>query len=536
MAANVFWSAALLLLCSFISRCLGFAYKIILVRLLGPEGVGITELVAPVYSFALVAASLGVPMALSRRLSQEIGRRRYQLLPRLQNTSLLLLALLGGAVALACFLLSPSLLSHLTQEPRALAYFRAITPAILLVSVCSGFRAYFQATKQIGVIGLSQNIEQLVRVLAGAALVTWLLPRGLEAALIGVAAATVAGELSGLLFIMGRYLRQRPRYAAPPNSPLPSPEPLPGFAQTSLSLLSFGAPVTVQRFISSAVLMLQAMLIPQALLASGLSQAQATAAYGSFSGVALALIHLPGIFTATLAMALLPAIAEIDNDRQQLCRRINQSLHITAAVSFPFMLLFYQYAEAICGWLFHAPQAAGPLRVLSLAGFFIYAQTALTSILQGMGKLTTLLVSLLFSGGVFLLAIRLLIPPLGLSGAALAYLLFAAAACLVDVLALRRYAGLRLDLPNICLKPSLAVLAGLFLPRALKKTAGLCCPTILSHMENFASLHLTGALGLLLGALAGSVIYLAVLCALGGFPSLLWRYIRPLLPRHTSSD
>jgi len=59
---NIFWSAAILLICNFISRCLGFVYKILLVRLLGPEGIGITELVSPVYSLALVAASLGVPV------------------------------------------------------------------------------------------------------------------------------------------------------------------------------------------------------------------------------------------------------------------------------------------------------------------------------------------------------------------------------------------------------------------------------------------------------------------------------------------
>ena len=60
---NIFWSAAILLICNFISRCLGFVYKIVLVRLLGPEGIGITELVSPVYSLALVAASLEIGRA-----------------------------------------------------------------------------------------------------------------------------------------------------------------------------------------------------------------------------------------------------------------------------------------------------------------------------------------------------------------------------------------------------------------------------------------------------------------------------------------
>ena len=216
---NIFWSAAILLICNFISRCLGFVYKIVLVRLLGPEGIGITELVSPVYSLALVAASLGVPMAMSRLLAMELGRRRFGNLRRIQQCSLALLFALGSLVTLLAALGAPLLLARYSQEARTLSYFQALTPAILIVTICSGFRAYFQATKQIGVIGLSQNIEQLVRVLAGAGLVTLLLPLGLAQALLGVAAATVLGELCGLLYIWGQYRRQSPiQWSRPPSA------------------------------------------------------------------------------------------------------------------------------------------------------------------------------------------------------------------------------------------------------------------------------------------------------------------------------
>ena len=157
---NIFCSAAILLICNFISRCLGFVYKIILVRLIGAEGIGITEMVSPVYSLALVAASLGIPLAMSKLLASEIGRRRFQTLRLIQQTSLGMLIVLGAGVTLLCALLAPLLLQNLNPEARTLNYLRALTPAIFIVTVCSGFRAYFQATKQIGIIGVSQNIEQ----------------------------------------------------------------------------------------------------------------------------------------------------------------------------------------------------------------------------------------------------------------------------------------------------------------------------------------------------------------------------------------
>ena len=501
---GLFWSAAVLLICNFISRVLGFIYKIILVRLIGTEGIGITEMTGPVYSFALVAASLGIPMALSRLLAKEIGRRSYRNIRRIQKTATILLALLGGAASVICCCFAPGLLAICGVSAGA-DYLRILSPAVLLVTVCSGFRAYFQATKQIGIIGVSQNLEQTVRVTVGSVLVYLALPYGPKEQIAAVAAATLSGEFCGLLFILRAYLKQRPQYTKPPNV---SP------GAVVFSLLSFGAPVTVQKLIMSAILMLQALLIPLALQKGGLSAAQATDAYGNFSGVALSLIHLPGIFTATLAMALLPSIAETEQNPARLNSRINQSLHITTVIGLPFMLLFYEFSDELCLWLFNAPGAAASLRVLSVAAVFIYAQTALTSILQGLGKLTALFLSLVCSGGLFIGAIWVLVPRFGPGGAAAAELLFAAAASVIDLYFLRRYTLLRPDWQNIIAKP---LAAALLADLSAKTAEKLLSAAALNQYTEF-----------LLLSLAGGLAYIITLLLLGGLPRIFFHYIRPL--------
>ncbi len=498
---SLFFSAAVLLICNFVSRSLGFVYKIILVRLIGTGGIGITEMISPVYTFALVAASLGIPLALSRFLAQELGRRRFGNLRPIQQTALLMLAGLGLAASLICWQLAPGLAAHFSGGSGA-NYLRILSPAVFLVTVCSGFRAYFQATKQIGIIGLSQNLEQLVRVISGSALVYMALPYGTNAQIAAVAAATVLGELCGLLFIFNAYLKQRPHSPQQPT--------ISRFVIGS-RLLAFGAPVTAQRLISSAILMLQALLIPLALQKGGLSTAQATDAYGNFSGVALSLIHLPGIFTATLAMALLPSIAETEQNTTRLNSRINQSLHITAVVALPFMLLFWCFAPQLCQWLFRAPAAAESLQVLAAAAVFIYAQTALTSILQGLGKLKALFASLIISGGLFVAAIWLLVPPLGLCGAALAELLFAAAATVTDLLFLHHYTMLCPDWPNIVAKPLFAAGIAVICAKAAKI---LLSAAFVSPYINF--LVICGI---------GSAAYLAALLLTGGLPRVLRYYL-----------
>lgn len=501
---GLFFGAAILLICNFISRSLGFIYKIILVRLIGTAGIGITEMTSPVYTFALVGASLGIPLALSRLLAREIGQRRYQNLRLMERTALIMLCLLGAFAALICYRFAPTLLQHFSTGEGA-EYLRILSPAVFLVTVCSGFRAYFQATKQIAIIGVSQNLEQTVRVISGSLMVWLALPYGVEKQIAAVAAATVLGELCGLLFIMHAYLRQRPRSAIAPTATS---------AGIGLRLLAFGAPVTVQRLISSAILMLQAMLIPLALQQGGFSSAEATDAYGNFSGVALSLVHLPGIFTATLAMALLPSIAECEHNRVRLNSRINQSLQITAVIALPFTLLFIEFADELTEWLFNAPAAAQSLQVLALAAPFIYAQTALTSILQGMGKLNALFISLTLSGGLFIGTICLLTPNLGLNGAAAAELTFAAAATVIDLTFLNRYTGFRTDSANIIAKP----LCAAAIAAISAKTA-----------ENLASAALSPYTNFLFVCTVGGITYMAVLIALGGVPRVMRHYLNPKL-------
>lgn len=502
---GLFFGAAVLLVCNFVSRMLGFVYKIVLVRLIGTAGIGITEMTSPIYTFALVAASLGIPVALSRLLAQELGHGHTANLPPIQHTALLMLGVLGSAATVICWTLAPTLTSHIAN-PAATAYLRLLCPAILLVTVCSGFRAYFQATKQIAVIGLSQNLEQLVRVAAGSALAWWALPLGHTVQIAAMAAATVLGEFAGLLFILLIYLKN--------HLAAPAPTTVNKLA-TGGQLLAFGAPITVQRLISSGILLLQATLIPLMLQKSGLSTAQATNAYGSFSGVTLSLIHLPGIFTATLALALLPSVAECEHNPARLNSRINQSLHITAVIALPFALVFAAFANELTLWLFNAPAAAASLRIMALAAPFIYTQTALTSILQGLGRLVALFVSLILSGGLFIGAICLLVPTLGITGAALAYLAFAASATIIDFIFLRQHTQLALHTANIIVKPLLAAGFAVILAQTSAKAAeNLLSAAVFNEYTNF-----------LLQCSVGSCAYLAVLATCGGLPPVFTRLL-----------
>ena len=497
------FGAVILFFCNFISRILGFIYKIVLVRILGSEGIGLTEMVSPVYSFALVISGMGIPLAMTRLISSSMGRHDFSSVKRIWQISFKILCCSGLFFSLVFYCFADDIISLFAIDNCITVCFKVMIPAIFIVTICSCFRAYFQAIKQIAVIGYSQNLEQICRVGFGIALAWYWMPYGVEKAVVAVSVATVIGELAGLIYIMSRYTLYKPAK----NS-------IPSLSDSRIVkyLFTVGMPVTLQRLVMSLVLVMQSVMIPNLLCAGGLTAEKATAMYGNFSGVAMSLVHLPGIFTATLAMAILPAVAEINHKPDLLNSRVNQSLQMTTLIGIPISVIFYQYADELCTWLFNTPEAGDILQILSLGAVFIYGQTILIGIMQGMGSVRYLLGNLIFSG-VFLLALLyLLVPSYGIRGAALGTICFFVVNCLLNMKYLYVNCKLHFATKAILLKPIFAIIIACTAKKAVN---------ILFTAQYIANQYVifTFDVSLIM------FVYLIVLFCLKGLPDIMIRYI-----------
>ncbi len=405
---SLIYGTALLFASNVLVKGLGFYYRIALVRLLGAEGIGLVEMVTPVYSFLLVLAGLGLQPALAQSVA---GDRRYG--EANFRVSRRLLFLSGVLVSLAAAALSPQLALLFAADPRVETSLLAITPAIFIVSLASAWRGWFQGRRDLGVLGMSQNTEQVARVALGLYLVPRLLTLGLEKGAAGVSLATVGGELAGFLYLalIGSIRRRNAATAIKQR-----------YRKAAGRLLAYGLPMTGGRLVNSALLMLQAYLIPFCLQKAGYGVNAATEIYGRFSGVALTLLHLPGVFASALATAVMPAVAENAGAPEALPPYVVRPLQATMICTLPGMTLLFLYADPLCSALFKNSLAAPILRALAPGGVFFYLQMTLAGIIQGLGDVKRLLINNTVSGCLLLLGVVLLVPlpGVGIYGAALA--------------------------------------------------------------------------------------------------------------------
>jgi len=462
----------MLLFSNIVVKGLGFVYRVLLVRYLGTECIGLVEMASPLFSFLIVLSGLGVQTAMTQSIAQHPEKRFLYL-----RAARRLLLCTGLLVTLLSYIAAPLLIQFAAPDQRVLLSFISMIPAILIISYASAYRGYLQGLRRMQPIAASQNVEQISRSLLGVFFASQLLSQPLELAAAGPSLATVCGEMAGLLMLL--FCLRRNQEDIPPRG---EKVPFSHYIQAGKELLAYGLPLTGGRLAGSGIMMLQAMLIPLCLQRAGWDIKSATTLYGQFSGVAMALLHLPGVFTSALSVVIMPAVAESAGSaggrHSLLGHRIEASLKATVFCTVPGMLLLYLFAEPYCTLVFDNAPAAPLLRILSLGGIFFYLQVSLTSILQGLGEVRRLLCNSLLSGCVLLLGIWLLAakPRFGISGAAIATAACWLAGFLLNYIYLRRRCGFSLGLAKISLPPMLAACAALLIYKLLSASLAALMP------------------------------------------------------------
>ncbi|MGI5891947.1 MAG: putative polysaccharide biosynthesis protein [Bacillota bacterium] len=479
---------------------LGFLYRVVLVRVLGAEGIGLIEMVTPLYSFLLVLASWGVPLAISQSIASSKNNRGEIL--NIFKSGLIVLFITGVIVTLASWLLLPYMIEYFVPDERIYLSLLIMLPAVFIISIDSAFRGYFQGMGQISSIGASQSIEQTVRVLVGIFLAFQLANLSLDKSVTSAAIGTLLGETAGFIYLLKIFNKQQRGEGS-------------GFFRPRMAknLVRFGTPVTLNRLVLSSMMMLQAFLIPMALQHAGYDMRTATEMYGRFAGVAMTLLHLPGVFTSALSVSVIPAIAECSlMNKKLLAHRISNSLQATIVFSLPGMLILFLFADQFCTWIFNSPLSAHCLRILCLGGTFAYLQVTLTSILQGLGKVKELLINAVMTGVCLLGGILLLTahPSLGIDGAAIAVNISCIFGFALNFLCLFRVTRIKLPLKNIFFKPIIATFFTLIAFMGLGPLVG----DLFSGQEKMA---LAAIIFLLL------IIYFVALALMGGLSMGIWR-------------
>ena len=127
-----------------------------------------------------------------------------------------------------------------------------------------------------------------------------------------------------------------------------------------------------------------------------MTSSEALRLYGVLTGMALPCILFPSALTTSIGTVLMPAVsaAQASDDNRRIIRLLKQSVGSCFILGLGCCLFFLIFGNFLGRVLFHSSAAGSFILTLSWICPFLYTNTALTSIINGLGKtFCTLLVN-----------------------------------------------------------------------------------------------------------------------------------------------
>ncbi len=452
----------ILTISSIVVKVIGSLNWIILSRVMGGEGIGLYQMGFPIYLMAITVSSAGIPVAISIITAEKLAQKDYLGAQRVFHISLRLL-LLTGLIFSGALLFGAGWLidNHLIRDGRAYYSIIALAPAVFFVTFLSSFRGYLQGWQIMTPTAASEIVEQLTRVVTMIFFANMFMPRGLAYAAGGASMGAGVGAFCGLLVLCWFYTRLKKQFHNEINNQKVE------FAKESSwdvvkRLVRLALPVSMSSLMLPVVANLDLLIVPARLEVAGFNVSEATEMFGYLTGMAVPLINLSTILTASLAISLVPAISEsrIMKDQAGIKAKLKTAFSVTSIITIPCTIGLFILAEKIATMIYNAPNAAPAIQTMSTAIFMLGLHQVSTGILQGLGKTTIPVINMIIAATtkVVLSWVLTAIPEMGIKGAAWATVSDIGVAAIMNLFFIYKYTGFSLSIGGV-LKPFLASLA-----------------------------------------------------------------------------
>lgn len=451
--------AIILMMAGFVVRILGFVYRIYLSNLIGAEGMGLFQLIFPVYSLIILTLTAGISIGVSKMTAGEMALGRNINIRRITKCALLIVVFAGLCVSALMYLNIGFLTKSIIKDQRTYYSMLLLIPCVPAIAAASALKGYFYGIQSVVPTAVSQIAEQIVKIGLVICLAGHFVNTGLEYACALATAGMALGEIANLAVLAVVYNWRRKKEMKGISRK--------GFTRKRiiiLELVKTAIPVSVNRFVISAMSALEYFLIPWMLVAGGLDYKNSMIIYGKLSGMALPLISFPAMVTSSLATTLVPAISEalsLKNFRA-VNYRISKSIQITFMLGFIFTSIFLSYPEEISSAVYHREQIGDILYMLSFSCVFVYLQQTLTGVLNGLGRQGELLRNTIIGSVIRIAFVYFLIPVYGIQSYVWGLITSFAVTAVINVITINGITGLLPDFRNWILKPGVVGVAMVF--------------------------------------------------------------------------
>ena len=428
-----FGGAAILTVGVILVKLIGAIYKIPLGNILSDEAYSDFTSAYNIYNLFLTISTAGLPVALSKTVSEAdtLGRRNQ--IQRTFRVALLTFTVLGTLSFIAMSVFAQPLATASGNEA-AVYCIMGLSPSVFCVCVMSAFRGYAQGHSNMIPTTVSQIIEAFFKMVAGLILAVLILrfATGTEEfrqqmAAAGAIVGVSIGSVVALVYLVFSYLRHRRRQRPSQDVPESSRDIFIHLLRLAIPITLGSAAMNLVTLIDTKVVLelLQKMYhdLPELITPEAVTQAETTAGVSAelfmargLKGIydkCMAVYNLPAALMVPLTASVIPAVSAALTRRDRLgAGRISESaLRMGTLIALPAGVGLYVLAGPIVHLLYPELDleiASFLMAVLGLASICVCIMLICNSILQAHGFVNLPIVTVVV-GGVIKVAVNYLL-------------------------------------------------------------------------------------------------------------------------------
>ncbi len=273
-------NALILTSAGLITRILGFVYRVYMAKTIGAEGMGLYQLIVPIYGLAWSLSCSGFTTTISKVVASEKAKNQYGNMKKVLRYSLFLSLIISFLISFILYFFAKYIAITFFSEERVILSIKILSLSVPFMAAGSCIRGYFFGLQETVIPAISQLIEQIARMVVVGLFASIFIPMGIEYATSLAVAGIAISEIVAFFYV---YLSYKYKNYKLSYKKKPTLTPM----QTITIILTMATPLTANRVTSSLLHTVENILIPMKLQEYGLSQSQAMESFGKLTGMAI---------------------------------------------------------------------------------------------------------------------------------------------------------------------------------------------------------------------------------------------------------
>lgn len=439
-------------------KIISLLYLPFLIAVIGDEGNGIYVAAYQVYVFVYVLTNSGIPVAISKLVSELIAEGNRRDAERSFKIARFLLIVIGFTMSVFIFVLASPLANMLNFSRSSLAIM-ALAPSVLFTAVASSYRGYFQGCGNMTPTAVSQIVEQVINAVFTVVFAKLLLSQGLEKACAGGTIGTTLGALfsAGLLVMFYK----KSKIHKVPNLAEGATVKRYSYSQLVKKIVKYSIPITLCVGLQYAGNLVDLWNTKGRLLDIGYIQGEANKLISQLFKYQQ-LLNAPLAVMIALATAILPAIsaAVTVRDRKKVLDKTNFAFKMCFMITIPSAVGLAVLSTPVYDILKYE-EGAYLMKYGAIILVLLAVVQIQTSILQGASRLYAVSINLILGliGKIVANYFLISIPEININGAIIGSIVGFCIPIALNNALMKRVLKVKLTMKALLVKPIIASLA-----------------------------------------------------------------------------